>query len=222
LTIQELARRAGVTTRTIRYYTEQGLLPPPERGRPARYTEEHLRRLELIKRLKEQYLPLEEIRDTLQRLTLPELEGLLEEHVPVRLAETPVSSASEYIANVLGQGAVREQLKHRAAPAHGPMPVPPASPAAAATPSPAAQAVPAGARHMPMPKQVGKLSEQVGALPGDVEPGVTTWRRVALAPGIELHYLASGDARVDRLATRIAEAATHILEESPDYLTEEP
>ena len=54
MTIQELAERARVTTRTIRYYTEQGLLPAPERGRPARYTEEHLQRLELIRRLKEQ------------------------------------------------------------------------------------------------------------------------------------------------------------------------
>ena len=65
MTIQELADRAEVTTRTIRYYVEQGVLPPPERGRPAEYTEEHVARLALVKRLKEQYLPLEEIRDTM-------------------------------------------------------------------------------------------------------------------------------------------------------------
>ncbi len=82
MTIQELADRAEVTTRTIRYYVEQGVLPPPERGRPAEYTEEHVERLALIKRLKEQYLPLEEIRDTLQHLSLAEVEQLVEQYSP--------------------------------------------------------------------------------------------------------------------------------------------
>lgn len=67
-TIGELARLAGVTPRTIRYYTVEGLLPPPEaRGRYARYGPEHLRRLQRIAELKASYLPLSVIRGRLEQ-----------------------------------------------------------------------------------------------------------------------------------------------------------
>src|SRR5438552_13620567 len=89
MTINELAMQAGVTTRTIRYYVEQGVLPPPERGRPAEYTEEHVQRLALIRRLKEQYLPLEEIRDMLHRLSREQVEAFLAEHTPQEAEQTP-------------------------------------------------------------------------------------------------------------------------------------
>src|SRR5436190_18847618 len=111
MTIQELANRAEVTTRTIRYYVEQGILPPPERGRPADYTEEHVARLALIKRLKEQYLPLEEIRDTMQRLSLEEVEDLVAQHSPEDAQTQRLDSAADYISAVLGRGMAREQMK---------------------------------------------------------------------------------------------------------------
>jgi DNA-binding transcriptional MerR regulator len=61
--IGELAEEAGVSTRTIRYYVSEGLLPPPVGAGPnSRYTDAHLRQLGIIGRLKEQYLPLREIR----------------------------------------------------------------------------------------------------------------------------------------------------------------
>lgn len=64
--IGELAQQACVTPRTIRYYTAEGLLPQPDsRGRYARYSQEHLRRLGQIALLKEQYLPLHIIRERL-------------------------------------------------------------------------------------------------------------------------------------------------------------
>ena len=55
MTIEELAARAGVTTRNIRNYQTRRLLPPPvvER-RVGRYDERHLARLRLIGRLQEQ------------------------------------------------------------------------------------------------------------------------------------------------------------------------
>ncbi|MGQ0805727.1 MAG: MerR family transcriptional regulator [Actinomycetota bacterium] len=50
--IDELARRTGVTARTIRAHQTAGLLPPPRvRGRTAYYGEEHARRLTAITRL---------------------------------------------------------------------------------------------------------------------------------------------------------------------------
>jgi DNA-binding transcriptional MerR regulator len=61
--IAELARRAGVTPRTIRYYVAEGLLPAPAgRGQRRAYGPEHLDRLEAIRELKAAYLPLHEIR----------------------------------------------------------------------------------------------------------------------------------------------------------------
>ncbi|MEY2474874.1 MAG: hypothetical protein QOG87_189 [Actinomycetota bacterium] len=54
MTIDELARRAGTTSRNVRAYQERGLLPPPERtGRVGMYGEGHLARLRLIANLTE-------------------------------------------------------------------------------------------------------------------------------------------------------------------------
>ena len=50
LTIDELARRAGMTARNIRAHQTRGLLPPPQlNGRTGFYSNEHVARLELIK-----------------------------------------------------------------------------------------------------------------------------------------------------------------------------
>jgi len=52
LDVDELARRAGLTVRTVRMYAERGLLPPAlRRGRRAAYRQEHLTRLRLVQRL---------------------------------------------------------------------------------------------------------------------------------------------------------------------------
>lgn len=61
--IGELAKRAGVTVRTIRYYEELGLLSPTEvsPGGFRLYTEQDLSRFRFIQRFKELGLPLEEI-----------------------------------------------------------------------------------------------------------------------------------------------------------------
>ena len=65
--IQALADRAGTTRRTIRYYVQRGLLPRPEGGgRGHYYTEEHLRRLAIIKKWRRQGVPLEKMRELLE------------------------------------------------------------------------------------------------------------------------------------------------------------
>lgn len=52
LTIDELARRAGMTVRNVRAHQTRGLLPPPELvGRTGYYGPEHLARLELIREM---------------------------------------------------------------------------------------------------------------------------------------------------------------------------
>ncbi len=61
--IQEICEQTGIPRRTIHFYTQQGILPPPESsGIAARYSEEHLIRLKAIPRLRNQGLRLDDIR----------------------------------------------------------------------------------------------------------------------------------------------------------------
>ncbi|MFG3205705.1 MerR family transcriptional regulator [Streptomyces sp. NPDC048192] len=70
LTIDELAARAGVTVRTVRFYGSKGLLPPPVIGprRVGHYGPEHLARLALIEELQRQGMTLSAIERYLRRL----------------------------------------------------------------------------------------------------------------------------------------------------------
>jgi DNA-binding transcriptional MerR regulator len=62
--VSELANKAGVTKRTIHYYISKGLLLPPEgSGVNSIYTDEHLNRILLIKKLQAEFMPLNKIRD---------------------------------------------------------------------------------------------------------------------------------------------------------------
>ncbi|WP_328672737.1 MerR family transcriptional regulator [Streptomyces sp. NBC_00328] len=70
LTVDELAARAGVTVRTVRFYSARGLLPPPVIGprRVGHYSREHLARLALIEELQHQGMTLAAIERHLTRL----------------------------------------------------------------------------------------------------------------------------------------------------------
>ncbi|MFE3588781.1 MerR family transcriptional regulator [Streptomyces niveus] len=70
LTVDELAARAGVTVRTIRFYSTRGLLPPPVIGprRVGHYGQDHLSRLALIEELQHQGMTLAAIERYLERL----------------------------------------------------------------------------------------------------------------------------------------------------------
>lgn len=69
-TLTELTELADVSTRTVRYYIAEGLLPPPDSAGPrATYSQGHLDRLRLIGLMKEAYLPLREIRRRLDVMT---------------------------------------------------------------------------------------------------------------------------------------------------------
>lgn len=60
--IEELADRAGVSRRTVRYYVQRGLLPAPTGlGRGKHYTEGHLARLVQVRDLQEGGVGLAEI-----------------------------------------------------------------------------------------------------------------------------------------------------------------
>ncbi|MFF7362041.1 MerR family transcriptional regulator [Streptomyces sp. NPDC008125] len=70
LTVDELAARAGVTVRTVRFYGTRGLLPPPVIGprRVGHYGHGHLSRLALIEELQRQGMTLAAIERYLEQL----------------------------------------------------------------------------------------------------------------------------------------------------------
>jgi DNA-binding transcriptional MerR regulator len=77
-TLTDLERETGVTARTIRYYISQGLLQPAYgRGPSATYDPDHLLRLQLINRLKEERLSLRDIKERLSHLTPEDIAVML-------------------------------------------------------------------------------------------------------------------------------------------------
>lgn len=78
--IQELVTESGVPRRTIYFYVQQGVLPPPEgAGLAAHYHEEHLLRLQLIPALRRQGLRLDEIRARFGKMGVEEMRKTLEQ-----------------------------------------------------------------------------------------------------------------------------------------------
>jgi DNA-binding transcriptional MerR regulator len=115
LSIKEVGTRAGVTRRTVHFYIQQGLLPPPEgAGRGARYTEAHLARLRLIRRLQREHLPLNEIRRQLADLNDEQIRQALA--TGSTAAARTSNSALDYIASVKAGGAHRRRAPQASRP----------------------------------------------------------------------------------------------------------
>jgi DNA-binding transcriptional MerR regulator len=96
--IQTLVELSSVLRRTIYFYTQQGIIPPPRgAGLAARYAEIHLLRLRLIPLLRRSGLRLDDIRR--------QLDGMDIETMRRRLAEAPAPSAAPLPAS----GKVKDQ-----------------------------------------------------------------------------------------------------------------
>lgn len=192
--IGELADLAEVTPRTIRYYTSEGLLPPPDvQNKYARYNNDHLERLRLIARLKSAYLPLHEIRARIEPLDASGVRALLNNPVTtVQIAET--SSAADYIAAVIAgqQVAQPPQAESIAAPRmRAPAPAPAAQPAS----------------------RTGffrRLSTKQQA-DGATTPPSETWQRTVLAPGVELHIRELQEAEQQKRVRMLIDFARKIF-----------
>lgn len=128
MTIDDLARAAGVPVRTVRYYISEGLLPGPgARGRAAAYDEHHLAQLRLIRRLADQHVPLAEQRERLAGLSAADIEALLrdeERHDAALERASRGPSPRAYVSGLLD----RARMARRAPPAEPLL----ASPAASA------------------------------------------------------------------------------------------
>ena len=169
--LSELADRAQVTTRTVRYYISQGLLPAAEgRGPSARYEEAHLSRLLLIRQLQRQHLPLAEIRRQLLELSATDVRRLLKSHSEVGRP----SSALDYIRS-LGAARVGPSASVSMLAGNPSQPIPEFSPVhPMEVPPPAA----------PMPPPEWKAPDRP---PPRGSPDRSSWERIHLSPDIELH-----------------------------------
>jgi DNA-binding transcriptional MerR regulator len=184
LLISELAERAGVSVRTIRFYISEGLLPPPQaRGRYSVYDEEYLTRIELIKRLKGAYLPLKEIRRIVESLSREEIERMLHKLSEPSSTPSPTSPpAPAPSSSGIREGGLPEALDYisrvlqsQAAPASNP--APPLPPALPSTPAPLGQA---GRPHV---AARASLFQESDSQPEESE---SSWRRYTIQPGVEL------------------------------------
>ena len=185
--LQELAKLSDVTPRTIRFYIEQGLLAAPTAlGAKARYTDVHLDRLRVIKRLQAAHLPLAEIRTRLRDFVAGE---------PLPEPALVSDSALDYINQLL-------------------RPTPAAALPAAAAPAPA-NAPAVAYRHMSMPTAQAPAAEPAEpATPlKSTEPERAQWERIALDPDIEIHIRRPLTRQQNKRVERLISIARQLLEE---------
>jgi DNA-binding transcriptional MerR regulator len=180
--LKELCKEARVTERTVRYYIQEGLLPPPKGvGVFARYDQNHLLRLKLIRRLKEEYLPLAEIRNRLADLSQTELEDIAtQSEILTAQFDDTEADAKSYLDNVLNKRSnttLRSYLKEeqtdykpkRGAPGASQAPASPAS------------------FNIGQPIEFDAFdaeTEEEIRLNGEFEE----WKRIKISDGVELHY----------------------------------
>ena len=92
--IQELCDQTGLPRRTIHFYIQQEILPPPiGSGLGARYQAEHLLRLKLIPHFRQQGLKLDDIRLKFHTTDRAELEQILAQSAPPHLAPAPAAAS---------------------------------------------------------------------------------------------------------------------------------
>jgi len=183
--LTDLCQQCDVTTRTVRYYIQQGLLPSPGLGAGARYGPGHLARLRLIRRLQREHLPLAEIRRRLEGLDDEALHALLETAPPADPASA--MSAVDYVRTVLGTPArgTREVLARRSLPF---------SPSSVAPPPTAA--APMGSK--PAPRPAADRAQ---------------WERISLTPDIEVHVRRPLSREDNRRVDKLLEQARAIFRE---------
>lgn len=103
--IQELCDITGLPRRTIHFYTQQGLLPPPSgAGLGARYSDIHLARLNLIPILRKHGLRLDQIRERFESTSEENLASLI----------PPAAAKVRPALAVLEEAAAPRQTGHRA------------------------------------------------------------------------------------------------------------
>jgi DNA-binding transcriptional MerR regulator len=181
---------------------QQGLIPSPgTRGPGTRYDRVHLDRLQLIRRLQRQHLPLAEIRRRLEAL---DDDGVREAlgAIPEQPTE---SSALAYVRDLLARQPGHPNV---GPPTGGGVPL---SAAASSSRAAAASHSTLGAlfKHvMPAEPTQAYLTQQSRSTR-------STWDRIPLAPDVELHIRRPLSREQNRQVERLIEAARDLFAEEP-------
>jgi DNA-binding transcriptional MerR regulator len=195
LLIHELAERAGISVRTIRYYIDEGLLPQPSyQGKYSYYTLNYVDRLELIRRLKESYLPLREINEIMNSLTDDQVRKRLNElpasspkfsleQKPSQPTAKPGAKALDYINQVMDT-----QTKHRMK-------------------GTSDQPQPTITKQREMASQINFNSSE----PSPSKEEDEIWQRISLAPGVELNLRRPLDPVTENLVQQVINFARRIF-----------
>lgn len=200
LTIDELAARADVPIRTVRFYIAEGLLPGAStRGKGASYTQEHLDRLQLIRLLVARHLPLAQIHALVTRLPPGEVHAVLQEE-EARTGEVSAhagkpSSPKEYLSALLDQA--------RGYPGHGSSGGSSGSGGAGSTARRLRDAQPAHSPSLASLASPAPLAQSSSAQ--------TRWHRWELAPGIELQVRADVARTQQEVIDRVLHAVREVL-----------
>ncbi|MGA5007847.1 MerR family transcriptional regulator [Streptomyces koyangensis] len=110
--IGELSRRTGTPVRTVRFYSDQGLLPPTARSRSGHrlYDEEAAERLALVRTLRELGIDLPAVKKIVDReLALPEAAAAHAEALDAQIAVLRVRRA--VLATAARQGTGAEEIR---------------------------------------------------------------------------------------------------------------
>jgi DNA-binding transcriptional MerR regulator len=212
--LTELADLAGVTPRTVRYYLASGLLPAVgQTGPGSKYTPGHLARLQLIRRLQAEHLPLAEIRRRLETLGDDEIRDLVGAGEPA----PPTDSALEYLRTVLG-GSPADREGRRAEP-HPTIPAPSQMVLERRAPAPApARMLPAAGLASRSVVEAPVETYQPSPAPAAAEPPLrpgdrSQWERIVLMPDIELHIRRPLPRAQNKQVDRLVTIARELLEE---------
>ena len=207
-TLQDLADLADVSPRTVRYYVAQGLVPSPGQVGPgAHYTDGHLARLRLIRRLQREHLPLAEIRARLAELDDDAIANLLEAEAP----SPPQGSALDYVRAILGG----EATVSRSVPSPARLATPGSGPWVALTTT---TLHPRALRVGEPPSNAARAAHPaMPAKPTTTEPipDRSQWDRVRLTPDIELHIRRPLSRQQNKRVDRLIAIARELLEENP-------
>jgi DNA-binding transcriptional MerR regulator len=206
--LAELAALTGLSTRTIRYYVAQGLIPAPGReGRATRYPETTLARLRLICSLRDAHQPLAEIRRRLDELSDEEVLAL-SAAPPAPPAPPSPGSALEFVRRLLGADRPAMQPDDHALQQltfHAPSLPPAASGPAPDDLPPALHRRSAASEIAPPLTPSSKPTPSVGDR--------SQWERIVVGPDIELHVRRPLSKPANRTVERLIAFARQLQEE---------
>jgi len=195
--LSELAALTGLSSRTIRFYMTQGLIPSPGReGRATRYPETTLARLRLVCSLRDAHQPLAVVRRQLEALGDDEVVSLTA--APPGLPPAP-GSALDFVRSLLGESQRAAEPAPRI-----PFPAPPSSHRLQSLidgPENLPENLPANmpaTRPSPKPTGVGDRSQ---------------WERIVVGPDIELHVRRPLSKPANRTVERLVAFARQLQEE---------